>query len=166
MRLFVLLVVFATGCQFTTSTRSNRGPARETRSEASPQVSSNQCEDAQLPRQSCDTIAACFGGWSPAARALSHLDCNGKCTESFSDSGLGDPMNCGTCGHACRDGQECRSGRCRGCNRNEQLCTFDDRYTAINIAFCADLQTNNMNCGKCGHNCPDGLSCIGGHCER
>ena len=125
-----------------------------------------QCDDAAIVRQSCRNVAACFGGWTPEEARFPHLDCNGKCMEATVDAGYGDPQNCGTCGHACGPNQECQRGQCNGCQRGELACNGYDRYTAVSFIYCTDPQSNNANCGKCGHACPEGLSCVGGHCER
>lgn len=47
-------------------------------------------------------------------------------------------------------------------NLSAQLCSDD--YYLCSIG-CVDLQTDNLNCGSCGHRCRDGEGCHLGDCE-
>src|SRR4029079_17902604 len=76
-----------------------------------------------------------------------------------------DSRNCGACGNVCPS-LVCQNGRClsedeadrvaSGCAGGEVFCAREDGY-------CADLQTNSLNCGACGNACLVG-DCVGGAC--
>ena len=74
----------------------------------------------------------------------SQTSCNGICTNIKNDS-----KNCGSCGNACRLGENCVSGTC---------C-----FTCNGI--CKDLQNDSSNCGSCGNACQSNSICRGGTCE-
>jgi hypothetical protein len=82
-----------------------------------------------------------------------------------------DPKNCGKCGHQCAAGKACNNGLCDGecapCAMGETCC-MEDFGDAGTAAMCANLFTDNNNCGKCGKKCPTVLGimlpCILGIC--
>lgn len=63
-----------------------------------------------------------------------------------------DPLNCGACGRACGEGQECRAAACT-CLNGLDACG----------PVCVDLQTDNAHCGSCTNSC-GGRFCAGGTC--
>jgi hypothetical protein len=76
--------------------------------------------------------------------------CNGVCTNTSFD-----PANCGTCGHACNQGEFCSAGNCgASCSGGTQQCN----------GSCVDTQFDPANCGGCGHACGQGQYCSGGNC--
>lgn len=89
-------------------------------------------------------------GWTCATAACKLL-CKpgfGDCNDAFCSDGCeidlaSDPLNCGTCGHACTAGQTCGGGTCL-CPEGTTRC--GDR--------CVDLAVDPLNCGSCGMRCP------------
>src|SRR5262249_46448921 len=80
-----------------------------------------------------------------------------ECRNLSSDAG-----SCGACGVRCPS-LVCRDGRCLSdeeadsgpCAPGETFCDLEDGY-------CADLQTNLLNCGQCGTTCSTGEACSDG----
>jgi len=78
--------------------------------------------------------------------------CNGTCVDFSSTS------NCGGCGTICAGGQSCCHGVCTNTNGTDKSncggCAVACS-SASNVACCSgscvDLNTNNSNCGSCGH---------------
>jgi cytochrome c peroxidase len=66
-----------------------------------------------------------------------------------------DPMNCGSCGHACMPTQACEGGTCVAAG----ACPLP---LAPCGTSCVDLANDPMNCGACGHTCA--TYCMGGVC--
>jgi hypothetical protein len=74
------------------------------------------------------------------------------------DAGLGcfthtdqDPLNCGTCGNVCPEGQYCSSGTC------SLSCPPSLPTTCSNTSggeYCANLTNDPLNCESCGSACP------------
>src|SRR5947209_1201464 len=75
--------------------------------------------------------------------------CHAACIDVQSD-----PMNCGTCDHACAAGEACMLGRCR-CNVGRTLCS----------GVCVDLGNDPHNCGACGTSCDALSTCVHGACD-
>ena len=73
-----------------------------------------------------------------------------------------DPIHCGNCETKCKvfdsgNSSEniCQNGQCIPCKDNQTVC-FDK--------YCADLQSDNNNCGECGYKCGNDQTCIDGMC--
>ncbi|MFN8593711.1 MAG: hypothetical protein U0031_19795 [Thermomicrobiales bacterium] len=77
------------------------------------------------------------------------------------------PFDCGACGNRCSS-TACQDGRClseeeadnlgKSCEQGQTFCNLEEGY-------CADLQTDALNCGACGQVCPtDTPMCIAGQC--
>jgi hypothetical protein len=67
--------------------------------------------------------------------------------------------NCGACGRACANGQDCIDGVCTGgmtggCMAPRQMCGTS----------CVDVSSSPVHCGACGRACSAGQSCVGGTC--
>ncbi len=61
----------------------------------------------------------------------------------------------------CPSGQACSAGGCSTtCESPQKLCTPDG-----GAAYCAELQTDNANCGTCGKVCLSGQVCSAGGCS-
>jgi len=83
--------------------------------------------------------------------------CTGTCSpDAVQCSGTGIPQKCSSAGGwvnqaGCASGYVCSGGAC-SCSKTE--CS----------GACVDIQTDNANCGKCGHSCQGG-TCSGGKCQ-
>jgi Pectate lyase/Stigma-specific protein, Stig1 len=89
------------------------------------------------------------GGTSPAPECDDDEDlCAGKCVDLEEDA-----KNCGSCGKACGNQQECNSGECE-CTGDLELCSN----------ACVNPDTDEQNCGGCGKKCSSGQTCESGTC--
>ncbi len=75
-----------------------------------------------------------------------------------------DNSSCGKCGRVCPSGQVCFQGgcgsTCGGNTSGQTLCGADG-----GSPYCAPLQTDNQNCGKCGVKCGANEVCSNGACQ-
>jgi hypothetical protein len=96
-------------------------------------------------------------------------DCDGVIDDGFNL--LTDPNNCGICGRACGAGKSCISGKCTWnlpqsqCTPTPEICDNIDNDCDGVVDNGFNLQTNNANCGVCGHACANGQHCQSGHCQ-
>lgn len=110
----------------------------------------------------------------PAACASPKTACGGACTNLQNDS-----KNCGRCGDACPKNQVCNSGRCDyACTPPLTLCGLADAGAGDGSTeggdagadagagqpYCANLNDDGDNCGKCGHVCATYHQCKNGQC--
>jgi len=103
---------------------------------------------------------------------------------------LNDRTDCGACNNSCSAGQQCLQGRCvSGCSANSDCavgqvcvsstcrtppadagaCTTGTRTTVCSASggsYCADLTSDNNDCGACGNQCAAGLQCQQGRCLK
>jgi hypothetical protein len=99
-------------------------------------------------------------------------ECAGACVDLSTD-----PNNCGQCGVQCPQGDTCVNGSCQGggqcqfdndCNTHETCCPpgSGGRFSP-QTSYCADLQSDHLNCGQCGVECLGGdlRYCIEGQCH-
>lgn len=77
------------------------------------------------------------------------MTCQGSCVDTKSD-----PANCGSCGHACSNGQVCTIGTCAAKCLSGVDCG----------GRCVDTSSDPTNCGTCGVQCANGLVCLAGKC--
>lgn len=116
------------------------------------------------------TQAGVTGGRAPAALAVcssGEVSCEAEGGGSFCANLATNISNCGECGYRCDGNLEfCQGGRCvskasvtpKTCPPGEVFCFAEEGY-------CADLQTNVLNCGECGSICPTNAPvCSGGRC--
>ncbi len=93
----------------------------------------------------------------PASCSATELACDGGCVPN-------DLHNCGACGNDCTQlpgvlaaGLACDNGKCTyECASGYTDCGSD--------AGCAELSSDGLNCGRCGHDCQGG-ACVGGACQ-
>lgn len=85
-----------------------------------------------------------------APRCLApEIECSGICTDTSSDD-----ANCGTCGRACADLEQCVAGACT-CPAPFAICD----------GACRDISTDPGHCGGCGTPCAGGgQTCRDGAC--
>ncbi len=87
-----------------------------------------------------------------------------------------DPANCGMCGNLCSAGNACVAGKCAlSCQQGLTACSASnsdagvldasvDSGSGLGPNYCANLQTDNANCGGCNSVCGPGTTCINGAC--
>jgi Pectate lyase/Stigma-specific protein, Stig1 len=89
------------------------------------------------------------GGSSPTPDCEDDEDpCGNACVNLDEDA-----KNCGSCGKACGNQQECNGGECE-CTGDLDLCSN----------ACVNTQTDEQNCGSCGKACSAGQTCESGSC--
>ncbi len=105
--------------------------------------------------------------------------CNNVCRDLTVDE-----ANCGACGHACAQGEQCDNGACKAkcniacmavnatatCGKNGMCeitsCSpgFGDCDAQYNDGCEVNLETDDNNCGSCGTACGNGKACKNGMC--
>lgn len=88
---------------------------------------------------------------------LGQIRCSGDCIYPETNR-----ANCGRCGHACPDYFTCRESTCTPFYAGDDT-VCDEPGLDYCSGDCADLRTNERNCGRCGNSCTGG-SCIDGTC--
>jgi hypothetical protein len=126
--------------------------------------SDGKCHDLTNDNQNC---GAC-GTACPSGQVCSAGKCGVSCVtgQTLCDDGKChdlnlDEQNCGACStssvdKSCAAGQVCLGGACKlSCQAGLTECT----------GTCANLQSDNDNCGACGKVCGAGTVCSKGKCE-
>jgi hypothetical protein len=98
----------------------------------------------------------------------------GICCSSTCVNPKTDASNCGSCGHACPNGQMCFNGVCGGpvatCSgvANNTPCGAAGAVTGKccngNCLTSGAFTSDPQNCGSCGHACGSGQVCFMGNC--
>ena len=138
--------------------------------DAPKELCSGTCSDLQTDGENCGKCGyecpagqACSGGKCATTCAGGDVICGGdggigKCVNTKSDN-----SNCGGCGKACPAGQICFGGTCQGTcgdsKSGQTTCKSDG-----GSPYCANLNTDNQNCGTCGKSCSSTQVCSGGQC--
>jgi hypothetical protein len=78
-----------------------------------------------------------------------------------------DGANCGACGRACQDGEQCIAGACQGGSCELACVVIGDAggvccSDADGRPSCTDLRSDAQNCGACGTSCGPAGRCDGG----
>jgi len=86
-----------------------------------------------------------------------------------------DTRNCGGCRSSCNlisgelgEPSPCSGGVCEdtGCKGGEMMCNI------LGNTYCANINTDSLNCGECGTECPlipgssERVACIDGQCQN
>ncbi len=110
----------------------------------------------------CGASMLCTNGTCQLSCPGGATACSGTCVNVQTDN-----ANCGRCGQACAGGQVCSLGRCSlTCASTLATCGGGDAGAdAGSTQRCADLTTDNNNCGACGTVCPSGQRCLDRHCQ-
>src|SRR5206468_11215 len=72
---------------------------------------------------------------------------------------------CGACNRRCLaptggSGSACNAGSCvQNCPSGDSVCG-----SSSSSPLCANLQNDPLNCGSCGHICPNPAACVNGSC--
>jgi hypothetical protein len=127
---------------------------------------SGQCVDTTSSHDNCGACGtkctqtqACLSGACVATCSASQTVCAGACVTVATDN-----ANCGACGATCPRGQVCSNGACStSCASNLTTCNGNGNGDA-GVDYCANVSTDNANCGACGVGCAAGQSCLSGAC--
>jgi hypothetical protein len=135
------------GCACSPGTTSCGGTCRDTNSDP---ANCGGCGQACPPGLAC---AAGVCNCPPGQTA-----CGGACRDLSSDV-----SNCDACGHACSAAHAVNTCALRACMF---VCDvgFADCDAAPDNGCEADLNTDNANCGTCGHACTGARTCVAGGC--
>ena len=124
------------------------------------------CVDTASDRAHCGGCDKKCADGEVCSQGACALSCGGGtslCREGCRDLKT-DPTNCGACGTACGAGRACVKGECvSGCL--DGLTTCSGPGADGGSLYCANIQTDNSNCGACGKVCGPGLACKSGVCS-
>lgn len=107
----------------------------------------------------CSAGLFCDNGACSARCGFGATDCAGRCVELTAD-----PKNCGACGKSCAQGDVCNDGKCLA-NCPAGLTTCKSAGDGGGDDYCANVGSDNANCGSCGKSCRTGAACIGAACR-
>lgn len=109
--------------------------------------------------KACVAGQVCSAGTCALACAGGATKCDGSCVDTKVD-----PNNCGACGTKCGPGLVCSNGQC-GLTCNGDLTKCDSGGDAgVGQAICANVKSDNNNCGQCGTTCTGNKRCLSGAC--
>jgi hypothetical protein len=127
-------------------------------------VNTNQCDPGNCPSP-WHGVGACSGNACTIICDAGYTLCGDQCVDTQRD-----PLHCGGC-NACdmalREGaMACVDGICTPrCPAGFTLCPYsNDPWVPVQGSRCVDLQTDLLNCGRCGVVC-DTVLCVGGVCD-
>lgn len=107
----------------------------------------------------CSAGLLCDNGACSARCGSGATDCSGRCLDLRAD-----PKNCGACGKSCGQGDVCNDGQCLA-NCPVGLTTCKSAADGGGDNYCANVGSDNANCGSCGKSCSTGAACIGAACR-
>ncbi len=127
---------------------------------------SGACVNLKTDPANCGTCtnavpagSICSNGAASVSCPQGSMNCNGICVDPTHDN-----AHCGSCPNGCVAGTTCKptagaggvtTGTCQtDCATSLSACTTG----------CRDTQTDNANCGSCGHACVAGFNCVSGTC--
>lgn len=128
------------------------------------------CSDVKSDAQNCGACGkkcamgeVCMAGACASACGGGTMTCGSSCVNAQSD-----PANCGACGKLCQAGEVCNAGKCAlSCQQGLTMCNnpMDGGVPegGLGNPYCANLQSDNLNCGMCGKVCTVG-ACVNGSC--
>lgn len=128
--------------------------------------------DPNYEGQACGPLTQCAPGGVSGTTYACRSTCTGGGTQCFPSGGTPycantdtDNNNCGACGNKCGALQSCDgAGHCAStCATGQSPCPAASSPNPT-TPYCADLQTDNGNCGTCNHVCAANRVCSGGAC--
>ena len=122
-----------------------------------PKTDPNNCGGCGKP---VPAGSVCLNGSPSVSCPQGSLNCNGLCVDPTHDNG-----HCGSCSNSCVAGTTCQpaagaGGATTGACKPDCAANFSSCVTG-----CRDTQTDNANCGTCGHACDKGATCVSGTCS-
>lgn len=124
-----------------------------------------QCFNLKKDVDNCSKCGAACKDGLVCVQGACAVACGGgttKCGTTCVDTKV-DTENCGGCGGKCAAGQVCSGGKCAPtCAQGYSVCGGDAGGTGP--LRCADLQTNDTDCGQCSNACGAGYICRMGKC--
>lgn len=112
----------------------------------------------------CPPTQACVAGACALTCPTGNVKCEKDGGPSLCVNAKTDNSNCGTCGKVCGSGQVCFGGTCSGtcgdAKNGQTVCGGD-----AGAPYCANLQVDRQNCGKCGVACTSDKLCVSGTCQ-
>jgi hypothetical protein len=127
----------------------------------------SNCGACGLTCSSNHITPGCGGSICNGACAAGFADCNGnKQSDGCEINIAGDPTNCGGCGTVCSSNHvpspTCGGGSCNGaCATGFADCDGNRQSNGCEI----NINSDNSNCGNCGHVCGGATpNCVGGIC--
>lgn len=119
----------------------------------------------------CGVGQVCFQGACGTSCGTGTTQCGPSCVDTKVDG-----QNCGACGTKCSAGEVCSGGKCGlPCQAGLTMCTAgldggvsdasSDGGSVLGNPYCANLQSDDRNCGACGAACRVGASCVTGACR-
>jgi hypothetical protein len=144
-----------------------------------------ECVDTKTDDRNCGACGTkcaanqvCNAGACATSCSTGQTQCGMSCVDAQTDR-----ANCGACGTVCKDGEICSAGKCEiSCQAGLTKCTKPlgdggtsdasadasgdggDAGPQLGAVYCANLQTENTNCGACGATCAIGKVCVAGAC--
>ncbi len=143
----------------------------------------NSCADTKTDGSNCGTCGTkcgagqvCNAGVCANGCGAGSTVCGNSCVNTQTDQ-----VNCGTCGTLCAGGEQCVAGKCQiSCQVGLTLCSTPQSDAGVSDAasdaandsgavlgpnYCANLKTDDANCGACGTKCANGQQCVNGSCS-
>ena len=125
----------------------------------------NDTENCGKCGVTCGPTQACVAGVCSLTCPGGNLKCDkGDGGAALCVNAKTDNLNCGTCGKVCASGQVCFGGTCSGtcgdAKSGQTVCGGDG-----GPPYCANLQVDRQNCGKCGTTCSSDKLCVNGVCQ-
>lgn len=132
------------------------------------------CTDLQNDNANC---GACGAPCQPLERCTAG-QCGAGCTSGqtgcvpegggapFCVSTKSDGYNCGGCNVRCKTLEYCSAGACVSACAQGQMACASDAGDGGGPGYCANTQTDNLNCGGCGTACGTLQACVGGTCAK
>jgi hypothetical protein len=110
---------------------------------------------------------ACVCGDSPACEKVDRACCDGPTGYSCVSSDM-DEANCGVCGNACSNRDNCCDSSCFNTTTSTKHCGGCGLACRAGSACCnsgcKNIDTDESNCGVCGNACNGAEQCCGGAC--
>ncbi len=140
-----------------------------------PEAGQPYCANAQTDNANCGACGMTCGPQQVCAGGTCASDCVPGQQLCTSDAGppycartATDNVNCGSCGNTCDPLQVCAGGKCAAsCLSTQTECFVDGGALDGGSVqpYCADLKSDNYNCGGCGVVCPTAKPlCSAGTC--